>query len=691
MSSRIVVVVICTLVSLLALTMALVAAAQVIELEQISPGIQTASDPITLNINLGTEPPTLDPALASDATSANVIEQLFIGLVDLDDDTGEVQPELATGWTVSPDGAIYTFALRSDVTWSDGTPLTAGDVRYGILRTLYPATAANYAYPLYVIKNGMGYNSGSITDPNEVGVTAVDSTTLRVELEYPASHVLSILSMWMARPMPQWAIEDHGVPTWTEPANIVTSGPYRLSQWVHDSHITLHKNPTYYDAPNAQIEQVKMWMETGATTAWQMYLDGELDTVGVPIGAELDPVLSQQLHTQPRACTYYYGYSVSQAPFDDPLVRQAFSAASNRRGLVDWLGGGQQPALTFTPPGIFGHIDGYAEDIGIPYNPSQAQQWLADAGYPNGQGLPPITLWFNTSTGHQALAEQMRDNWSTTLGVSVTLQSLPWGDYLDRLGNGELQIWRGAWCADYSDANSCLNDGLERSRHGDWYDATYDDLVIQAAQEQDPDTRKVLYKQAEEILVESDAVMMPLYYYASNVATKPYLERTYPAIGAYDIAKWRITWVQETIGPDGGGLTSYDGDTTYQFPAGSFTDTVVITHTPASGMPPESNLVGIDHVFDVTAIYSNTGQPAQPAPGQTYTVTVQYTDAEKGPALENTLALYWWNGDTWSQQGIASSVNITDNLVAAQVGHFSIFTVLGETRRVYLPLVLRDR
>jgi len=402
--------------------------------------IAQGSEPITLNINLGSEPLTLDPALATDTTSVTVIEQLFIGLVDLDDDTAEVRPELATSWQVSPDGTVYTFTLRSDVYWTDGHRVTAQDVRYGILRTLDPATQSDYAYPLFVIKNAEGYNNGTITDPNQVGVAVLDDTHLRVTLEYPASYALSILSMWVARPMPQWAIETWGS-AWTEPGHIVTNGAYRLTEWVHNDHILLDKNPTYYDAANVQIERVKMWM-VDESTAWTMYLKGQLDTAAIPIG-HAGEVYPEEIHIQPIACTYYYGFSVSQPPFNNPLVRKAFAAATDREGLIRNVTGGiQQPALTFTPPGVFGHVDGYAEGVGIPYNPTQARQWLAQAGYPNGQGLPPITLWFNTSPGHQAIAEYIRDKWYTTLGVSVTLQSLPWGDYLHQLPNGQFQIWR---------------------------------------------------------------------------------------------------------------------------------------------------------------------------------------------------------------------------------------------------------
>jgi len=684
-------------VSMLAASLALILAwavtAQEPELEQSSTSAQTASNPLTLYLNLGGDPTTLDPAKTWDTTSGAVVEQLFIGLVDLDDETGEVRPELATSWTVSPDGTVYTFTLRNDVIWSDGNPVTAHDVRYGILRTLDPATASDGAYVLRIIKNAAAYHLGEITDPNQVGVTAMNTTTLRVALEEPASYVLSILSTWIARPMPRWAIEAHGVPTWTEPANIVTSGPYRLTEWAHNDHILLGKNPTYYDAANVQIEQAKMWM-VDWYTAWQMYLDGQLDAAQVPLGTSLGPVLRQEVHIKPDPGVYYYGFSVSQEPFDDPLVRKAFVAATSRQGLINSVlyRDSDQPALTFTPPGIFGHVDGYAEGVGIPYNRIQAQQWLAQAGYPDGQGLPPIALSFNTNENNQSVAEYVQDSWYDTLGISVTLQSLPWQDYSDLLNKGQLQVWRNVWFPDYYEAYNYLHDvPLIHSRNalGNWTNATYESLLDQAVREQNPDTRKTLYRQAEEILVESDAVMIPLYHYASRIASKPYLERTYP-ISTFDIATWRITRVNNIIGTAGGELESYDGNTSIQIPAGAIMDTVIITQSPASGMPPGGILTGIGHVFDVTAVYSSTGQPAHPT--QPYTITVQYTDAEKGPAIEDTFGLYGWSEGTgqWSQQGITSSVSATDNLVTAQVDHFSIFAVLGETQRVYLPLVMRN-
>jgi len=645
-----------------------------------------AADPLTLNLNLAQDPLTLDPALAVDTASTLVIEQLFIGLVDLDDQTGAVQPELAENWTISPDGTVYTFTLRGDGTWSDGQPITAQDMRYGILRTLAPATGSAYASVLDMIKNAREYRTGAITDPEQVGVTVLDNTHLQITLQRADANLLSVLAMWVARPMPQSTIEAWGG-LWTDPAHIVTSGPYRLARWTPGDHILLEKSPTYSKAANVQIEQVKIWI-VDAGMAWNMYLNGNIDTATVPADAVLNAALRQEMRIEPVACTYYYGFNISQPPFENTLVRKAFIAAVNRRGLIeDVLGGAQRPALTFTSPGVFGYVDGYAEGVGIPYNPAQAQQWLAQAGYPGGQGLPPITVWYNTSAGHQAIADHIRQDWNRNLGVEVEARDIAWSDYLGELNRGQFQVWRLGWCADYLDALNFLRDALSSRRGalGGWMNSTYEGLLDQAAQTSDPDTRKALYKQAERILVETDAVMLPLYYYGAFVATKPYLERTYPVGGQADIAAWRITRVSGTANPaTGGTLVSYHGDTTVQIPAGAFADPVELTQAPATEISPGGNLRGIGHTFDITAVNSDTGQPAQPV--QSCRITVRYTKSELGSAIENTLGLYYWEESQWVREA-SSVLDTATNTVSATPNHLSLWSVLGETRRNYLPIL----
>lgn len=680
----------------LALALTWVMAAHGTMPESSSAAAQMSSTPLTLRLGIGSDDANIDPAIATVGSHIFVADQLFMPLVRLDDETGEPLPALATSWAASPDATVFTFTLRNDARWTDGKSVTASDVRYGILRSLDPATGSPYAYVLAsVIQNAQAYYDGFITDPDLVGVTVLDSTHLRFTLKKSASYLPMILSMWVARPMPQWAIEAHGTPTWTFPANIVTNGPYKLSGWTHGVSMTLEKNANHFYALNTQIERVELRMVDDAT-AWAMYQVGQLDSALVPSGewnaATQSPMLQQELRRASSYCTYYYGINFTKSPFTSTLVRKAFIAAANRQGLInDVLSGPQTPALTYTPPGMFGYVDGAAEGVGVPYDPVQARQWLTDAGYPSGQGLPPITLWFNTSTFHQPIAQYIRQNWIDNLGVTVTLAYTTWNpNYQNLLRTDPPQVWRLGWCLDHRDAYNFLEEGINHAYFANWNNGTYNSLLSQAAQTVDSNARKALYKQAEEILVETDAVMFPIYHYANGVAAKPYLERTYSG-GGYGggIADWRIR-VHKAIGTDGGSLTSYTGDTTVNVPADTFTDAVVITHASMPTRPPGGNLIGIGHAFDITAVYSDTGAPAQPVSGQTLTIMVQYTDADKGPAIESTLALYWWNGVAWSRQGITSTVDIVNNVITAQVDHLSTFAVLGETNRIFLPAVLKN-
>ena len=512
-----------------------------------------SSNPITLNMNLVTDPLTLDPALAWDTTSNFCIEQLFLGLTDFDDETMDVVPELATSWDISPTGLVYTFTLRSDAYWTDGHPVTAHDVEYSIKRALDPATGSWLAYVLYIIENAEDFNKGVITDPDQVGVRAIDDHHVEFTLEYPASYFLSILTMSIAKPVPRWAIEDYGE-QWTEPENIVTNGPYRLTEWVRGDHMTFDKNPGFYAAANVQIERVNAVM-VDASTAWDMYLNCQLDYTSPPLeeldNIKADPVLSQQLHITPRLCTYYYGFSTDKPPFDNPLVRRAFSAAINRQGLIDdVLKGEQQPANAFACPGIFGNVAGDPDiapwALDYEQGRSLAQQWLAEAGYPNGEGFPEVTLMHNTGAGHRAIAEYIAANWTEVLSVTVNITDMPWEEYFNLIKrcpspDDKPHIWRLGWCADYPDQNNWVYECFH-SQYGAnnicWYNEEFDTITSEAAKETDPDTRKELYKRAEEILCEEEAGIAPIYYYTNVLMVKPYLQRFYS--GLNHIYKWRI-------------------------------------------------------------------------------------------------------------------------------------------------------
>ncbi len=354
------------------------------------------AEPSTVRVNLNAQPSTLDPNMVLDTYSATIVEQLFLGLTNLNGETGEVEPELATKWDVSDDGLTYTFHLRDDVKWSDGKPVTAKDIEYSVRRALRPETASPYAYALYIIKNAQAINQTAIpTDTYDIetlGVKALDDYTVQFTLEAPAAYFPSIAGLWTVRALPSWTVEQYG-DAWTDPKNIVVNGPYKLSEWNLDNNIVLVKNPDYVDAANVAIDRFDVTFITDQSTAVGLYEQGGLDVVsdGEPLPIEIlgrlrsDPKLSKELHEGPRAMTAYVGFTMTKPPFDNALVRKAFSAAIDRESLKKIVTDSGTVATQFAPKGVFGAPD---PEVGIGYDLKQAQAWLAEAGYPNGEGFP---------------------------------------------------------------------------------------------------------------------------------------------------------------------------------------------------------------------------------------------------------------------------------------------------------------
>ena len=515
-----------------------------------------------INLNLGTEPPTLDPMLATDTTSVQCDELLFLGLTDIDDKTSEVIPELATEWSASADGLKWTFKMRDDVFWVHYDPdsekvkkldkVTAHDVVYGVKRTIDPETASDYAYVNYIIKNGEAVNTGENTDLDSVGVRAVDDYTVEFTLEQPAGYFPAIAGMWINRPAPREPIEKFGE-KWTEPGNIVTNGPYCLDTWEHESKMVMVKNPRWYGAKDVSIETINMVMVVEASTAFAMYENGELDVAGVPLDdmdrVKADPQLSKELYIAPRLCTYFYGYNVTKPPFDNIKVRQAFSHGVDRQKLIDTvLKGGQKPAKTFACPGIFGSPAEDPSFEGIEFDPGKGKALLAEAGYPDGKGLPEITLMFNTSEGHQKIAQFIQQSWKENLGVEVKLANQEWKVYLKTLNEDSPQIWRLGWCADYTDENNWVLEVFHPTKSGNesqWDPGSpsaieFAKLTEQAAAAPDPAERKDLYFKAEKLLCADQAIIIPIYYYTRVVCTRPYVERTYAPLGGEHINAWKV-------------------------------------------------------------------------------------------------------------------------------------------------------
>ena len=352
-------------------------------------------------------------------------------------------------------------------------------------------------------------------------------------------------------PQPRSAMEAHG-DKWTDPGNIVTNGTYSLLSWAHNASLVMKRNPDHYDAESVPIETLDFKMIEESSTSMAMYEAGAIDTLGGSLGSvpledidriRADPELSKEFTIAPALTTYYYGFTMDKPPFDNVLVRKAFVAAIDRQSLVDFvLKGGQRPAITFTAPGNFGAVDAVKEGIGIPFDPEQARRWLAEAGYPDGKGLPEVTLLYNTAESHKKIAEAIQAMWKEHLGVDVKLVNQEWKVFLNTLETDPPQIWRLAWGAGYPDANNWLNEVFHSTSGmnlGHFDSPEFDGLVEQAAREIDPGKRKDLYKRAETILSEEVVGLAPIYHYTSVILTKPYIDRTVAPFSGEQFNTWK--------------------------------------------------------------------------------------------------------------------------------------------------------
>lgn len=502
-----------------------------------------------LHINNGTEPQNLDPHVVTGVPEHHIIMALLEGLVSEDPRGITPQPGTAESWELSEDQTVYTFHLRKNARWSNGDPVTAQDFVRSYHRALAPTLASEYAYMLFVMKGAEDFNTGKITDFDQVGVKALDDHTLRVTLKSPTPYFLSLLLHYSWFPLHLPTIAKYGPiyergNLWTKPGRFVGNGPFALQEWKVNHVIIVRRNTNYWDTANVKLNKIYYYCIESSDTDERAFRSGQLHKTYVLPEAKIDAYREkypEYLHIDPFLGTYFYICNTKKPPLDDRRIRRALAMAIDREAIVkNVTRGGQIPAYHFTPPGTAG----YTARARFPFDIAGARKLLAEAGYPEARGLPPIEILFNTLETHRSVAEAVQEMWRRNLGVDARLLNQEWKVYLDSKKTGSYQVARYGWIGDYPDPNSFLDMWLTGGGNNDskWSNPEYDRLIREAGRLTDPAKRMEAFQQAEAILIDEMPVI-PIYFYTRVYALHPSVKGFYPTI--LDNHPLHRVWLEE--------------------------------------------------------------------------------------------------------------------------------------------------
>ena len=476
-----------------------------------------------LHMGNGSEPQGVDPHVATGVPEHHILKGLFEGLVVKNPYSLEVEPAVAESWEITDDGKLYTFKLRQNAKWSNGDPLNAHDFVWSWWRALQPKLGNQYVFMYFPIKNAEKFFKQEVDDFEDVGIKALDDFTLQVELINPTPYFLQLLDHYSTFPVHRATIEKHGAPDesytpWTRPENIVSNGPFYLSDWRLNKHLKILRNTHYWDNERVRLNGIVFYPIDIATTQERVFRAGQLHYTNetaidrVPWYRENRP---EQVVISPYVGTYLYRINTSLPHLSDKRVRKALAMTIDREKIISTvLNDLFTPAYAVTPPGLLG----YKPPITFGYDPEQARRLLADAGYPNGEGFPEVELQYNTNEQHRKVAIAVQQMWNKELGINIRLQNQDWKVYLDNENTGNYEISRGGWIGDYVDPNTFLDlwisgSQLNRTR---WGDQRYDDLILnQAPTASSREQRYSAFYEAEKLMIE-EMPFIPIYTYSSH-------------------------------------------------------------------------------------------------------------------------------------------------------------------------------
>lgn len=482
----------------------------------------------TLLIGNGTDIESLDPHLVTGQPEHHVITTLFEGLVSPDPENPDADaPGVAASWT-SDDFQTWTFHLRPEARWSDGTPITSADFLYAWKRILSPELGSYYAEMLYLLKGAKAFHQGDTDDFNTVGCTAVDDHTLTVVLEGPAPYFPGMLKHYTWFPVPKHTIESYGSSTqrdnpWARPGRLVGNGPFQLATWRINHYIAVEKNPNYWDAKAVPLNAIHFFPIDNPESEERVFLNGQLHvTASVPL-SKIPRYREQRpsyFHQALELTTEFYRFNTTRPPLDNRAVRSALSLAIDRTALVEQvIRSGHQPATGLTPPGT--HPDYPPVDL-VRFDPEKARALLAEAGFPEGKGFRKIEILTNSSPTARTVAEFFQESWKKHLGIEVGILQQEWQVYLDSQQRLDFDISRAGWVGDYTDPFTFL--GIFRSGDGNnntgWGNPLYDQWLAEATLETDTAQRLKLMRKAETLLME-ELPITPIFWRMESMLLRP--------------------------------------------------------------------------------------------------------------------------------------------------------------------------
>ncbi len=507
------------------------------------------ADEQVLHVDIGTEPPSLDPTQATDSASIAVLRQTTATLVYYDPQLNVI-PWLASSWDISTDGQTITFHLRDNIKYSNGDPITAGDFVYSWKRLIDPRNAAGYSYIMADVVEGnelLGVDVSKTKDADidamldKFGVSAPDDKTFVVKLAHPAAYFVYIASLYGTVPLEEsWVTK----PDFTEAANFVGSGPMKMTEWQHNSKIVMVPNPNWNPAIGEAlgvgaptIAEIDYSMITDPSAVLAAYEADEEDAALVPSQEvsriQGDPTLSQQVVSGATLSITYFGFDVKQekSPFTKSVkLRQAFNEAIDKETMMATAFAGiGVVADSLVPPGMPGHQDTVFYPFDLTKAKADFQAGLTEAGLTNASDLK-LQIGYNTGANWENKVDFMVEAWRTAFGVSVEPVGLEWGAYLDRLSSDPFTIFRLGWGADYPHPNNFLTDLISctsANNNMGYCNKDVDDVLAQAAQKSTLEEQIPLYNQAQEMVM-ADAPIIPVRFGQRFAVVKPWVDDLRP-------------------------------------------------------------------------------------------------------------------------------------------------------------------